>query len=142
MAKKKDLQFVETEMTYRELVNAFLTLRPLVSERLPVKTALKVRRIHRDLEPEIRLRDETHQKILTDNGAEKEGDGWKIDEDGNAVFATKKGKAAAEKQLAELGDTTVTIKIVPLTFDEMEANGLAIQPALLLALEDTHLLVD
>ena len=133
---------VELDYTYSELVTAFLTLRAYEVMDLPVRTSLKVRRIHRDLEPEIKIRDEEQTKIFEDGKAEKDGDSWKTDENGDAVWSTKAAKTKGEKALGDLGEETCTVRILQLRLRDLEGPGLLIKPGLILALEDCQLLVD
>lgn len=144
MASKKTVEVQEYEMTYEELVTAFLLLRPLGLERLPVKAALKVRKLHHSLKPDVVIRDEQHSKILEENGAEKEENGsWKEEEDGGEIrFKTKRGRTKALKQLEELAEFKVKISMIPLEEKDLSnATGLTIQPSLLIALEESKLLV-
>lgn len=121
---------VELELTTGEAYGAWAALRPLSMESLSVKAALKVRRIHRDLFPFAKDREEVEQQILKDYGG-------KVDEVGR-VTGWDNPKGAEE--MKALNKETVTINVVPLTFDELDGDGVKIQPAALMQLEDAGIL--
>jgi len=131
---------VEVELTYEELISAFLLLRPLGDNKLPVEAALKVRDLHYALKPKIVVHSEVQDKILGENGALRDGESWKI-KDGDIQFKNKTGKAKALSELKKLAETKVKIKMIPLErSDLVGAKDLFIEPSLLISLEDSKLL--
>ena len=141
MPSKKKLAEEEFEYTYQDLVTAFLVLRVFEDERLPIKAALRVRRIHRALKTEVLIFEELRDKIFSDNGAEKAEDGWSLDDEGEVIFATKKGKTRGEKDIEELKRQETKVKFVPLEESDIElARGLDVSSNILIALEDAQIL--
>lgn len=131
----------EYEMTYKEVTIAFMLLRPVGQLKLPLKAALKVRKLHYSLKTEANIRDEMQNKILEENDCLKETGGWKVNENGTPAFKTKKGEKEGQKQLQELNETKVKITMVPLVEQDFStANGLTIEPSLLISLEEARLL--
>ena len=141
MPSKKKPEEKEFEYTYQDLVTAFLVLRVFEDERLPIKAALRVRRIHRALKAEVLIFEELRDKIFSDNGAEKAEDGWSLDDEGEVIFATKKGKTRGEKDIEELKRQETKVKFVPLEESDIElARGLDVSSNILIALEDSRIL--
>ncbi len=130
----------EIEITYEELIKDFLLLRPLGEEKLPITAALKVRKIHNSLKPDVLIHAEIQNKILVENNALKDGEQWKM-KDGEIQFKTKAGRAKALDQLKELAETKLKVSIVPLEERDLaSATELTIEPSLLISLEEAGLL--
>lgn len=129
--KTEKAKTVEIELTTGQAFGCFMALRPFSDQSLPVRAALKVRRMHRDLQPHAQERQELEQKLLEDFGGTANDDGsveWEKEE-GAAEFATLCGE-------------TVTVEIAPLTFDELDGDGITVMPAALMQLEDCGLLIE
>ena len=125
--KTEKADTVEIELRSFEAYGAFMALSSLRAQPLPVKTALKVRRLIRDLLPSAKDREEVEEQLLKDYGGT-------VKENGTVEWETAKG---AEELLA-LNESTVTLNIVPLTEDELE--GSVATAAALGLLEDVGIL--
>lgn len=129
--KTEKAETVEIELTTMQAFGCYVALRPFSDQSLPVRTALKVRRIHRDLFPHAKDRQEVEQKIMEDFGG-------KEDSPGVIVWDNPDG----EEKLKELNEETVKIDVAPLTFGELDGDGVTIMPAFLAQLEDCGLLIE
>lgn len=116
-------------VTTGEALNALNAMQSLVAERMPVGTAMQIRRLVRELAPVAEDYNAERAKLI-DLYAQKNGTGPKADEQGNILLADAPSFQAGHKELL-----SVTHEIsVALTVAALTESGVAVAPSLLIGL--------
>jgi len=122
---------MNVELNVNELIKAREALNLFMQEKLPVKLAYKIKKIYKEVDEELKILEESKDKLL-DNYAEKDENGDLKNEDGFFTIP-KMYREHFEKELNELNNMKIKISFTPIKEEEIE--NMEITPSTLLALE-------
>lgn len=117
------------KITTQDAVQAVDALGELINERMPMQTAMQVRRLVRAVGPIVEDYNAERRKLI-DAYARQNGSGPEVDERGNIVFADVDAFAAGHRELLAVEHDIDA----GLNADALAESEIAISPRLLLGL--------